>query len=267
MPSSIQRAGRCPTVAVLVLVLHSMAAHCFLSGRTIPVAVAIRRGATPRMEATGDVVQLEKQLEILQLKKQIAEMQAQQAAQAEMASPLPSPPVPAPAEFLVPPPLPPVPALVLPPPLPRPPLVPAPVVPPPPLPEAEAPVCLDFNANPRECTELVDLNDLVGGLKPAFSFDYLPSPEKLLQLDTLIPLLGGLGALAIGYIGVNNWSEWLRPDDAASVRRKREERERLGLSEWDEEQAERAARDNLLAVVAIVVFEIVIFNLRNVNLP
>ena len=70
--------------------------------------------------------------------------------------------------------------------------------------------------------------------------------------------------MVAAYVGVTRASDWLRPDDAASARRKREERERLGLSEWDEEQANQAARDNVLVVVLIVAFELALFNLRNV---
>jgi len=35
----------------------------------------------------------------------------------------------------------------------------------------------------------------------------------------------------------------------------------------EQEQADKAARDNWLAVVLIVVFELALFNLRNVELP
>ena len=260
----MQCAGRCPTAVCLVLVLHSMTAHCLFCG-TAPVSVALRRGAKPRMEAVDEVAQLEAQLKILQLRAQIAEMEAQAPA----ASPIPAPgeqlasppplPVPAPSEVLnSPPPLPvPAPAevAVSEPTLPA----PAPVAP---LPEAE--VCLGLSGEARECTELVDLNDLLGGIKPAFSFDSLPSLDKLLQLETAVPLIGGLAIGYVGYVGVSKASKSLRPDDAATARRKREERERLGLSESDEEQDNQASQDGLVAAVLIVVFELVLFNLRNV---
>ena len=69
-------------------------------------------------------------------------------------------------------------------------------------------------------------------------------------------------------VGFNRVSEWARPDDAATAKRKREERERLGVSEGDQEQEDQLARDNWIAAVVpavlIVVFEIALFNLRNV---
>ena len=237
-------------VAVLVLGLLSGAAHCFPSRS--PVCVTSRRGAMPRMEATGEVAQLEVQLKILQLRAQLAEIEAQQAAPAVS-------PVPAPAEALVSPPsMPPAPAeFVV-----SEPTLPAPVVSQAPLPEGET--CLGLSGNPKACTEPVDLNELFGGMKPAFSFDVWPSLDKLLQLDTAVPLIGGLAALYIGYVGVSKASEGLRPDDAATTRRKREERERLGMSEWDQEKDNRTGRDGLVAAVLIVVFELVLFNLRNV---
>ena len=109
----------------------------------------------------------------------------------------------------------------------------------------------------------LDFGELFGGLKSVNSvFDVLPSWERLRELDTLLPIIGGLVALPIGFVGVRRATEWLRPDDAASARRKREERERLGVSEWDQEQESRNARDNVLAAVAILVFELVLFNMR-----
>ena len=241
---------RRPTVAVLALLVLPMATHCFSSLNRAVVSVVSQRGAMPRMDAIGDVAQLEAQLKILQLKAQIAEMQAQEAAPAVS-------PAPAAAGVLVSPPPLPVPApTVSEPTLP----IPAPIVSQPPLPEAE--VCLGLNAQPKECTELVDLNDLFGGLKPAFSLDGLPSPDQLLQPETAIPLIGGFVVLSIGYIGVRKASDSLRPDDAATARRKREERERLGISEWDEEQSNNLARDGLVAALLIVVFEVAIFNAR-----
>lgn len=257
MPSHRRR-----TVAVLALLVLPMATHCFSSLNRAVVSVVSQRGAMPRMDAIGDVAQLEAQLKILQLKAQIAEMQAQEAAPAVSPAPAAAgvlvspPPLPVPAPAEVPPPLP-VPApTVSEPTLP----IPAPIVSQPPLPEAE--VCLGLNAQPKECTELVDLNDLFGGLKPAFSLDGLPSPDQLLQPETAIPLIGGFVVLSIGYIGVRKASDSLRPDDAATARRKREERERLGISEWDEEQSNNLARDGLVAALLIVVFEVAIFNAR-----
>lgn len=250
-----------------VLMLLFPAAHCF-SG---PILVSVQqRTALPRMEAAGDVAQLEAQIKILQLKAQIAEMQAQQ----QQAPPPADAPVPATAEVLASPPattpvVPATPETVLaspPPPLPVVPAAPVGSQPPLPLPDTET--CLDMSGNPRECTpadfgELVDLNELVGGIKPAFSFDVWPSLDKP---ETAIPLIGGFVVLTVGYFGVSRATKSLRPDDAATTRRKRMERERLGLSEadQDDEQGGGIAPDDLVAVVLIVLFELALFNLRNV---
>ena len=114
---------------------------------------------------------------------------------------------------------------------------------------------------------MVDLDELLGDFKPAFSFDALPSPDKLLQLDTAIPLIGGLAVLALGYDAVRKGAKSLRRDDAATARRKREERARLGLPEEEEEEDNPIAWENWIGVILIVGFELALFNLRNVNLP
>ena len=192
------------------------------------------RGGKPVMgaanaDAQAQIDGLQAQLEILRLRAQIEELERSKATAVTPLS-VPPPPVPAPV-----------------------------VSSQPPLPEAET--CLNLNGDPRECTELVDLNELLksSGIKPAA----LPSPDQLLQLDTLIPLIGGLVALTLGFRGFSKAAEWLRPDDAASARRKREERERLGITEWDQEQEDRNARDNLIGAAVIIIFELVLFNSRN----
>ena len=139
---------------------------------------------------------------------------------------------------------------------------------------------MTWDGVPSKCPDELDLVDprtLLGDFElPSVqrALDALPSPSQLLQLDTLIPIVAFLGALLGGYFAITAASQSLRPEDAATTRRRREERERLGVSEADEEQrvleqeqADKAARDNWLAVVLIVVFEVALFNLRNVELP
>ena len=235
-----------------MLSLHSIATHSFSAGRT--ATVTIRRGTMPRMEAQiEDVAELEAQLKILQLKARLAEMQAQQAAPAVSPPPAPAelltspPPLPQPAEVLTSPP--PLPPLV---PMPAPPIVAQPI----PLPEAEL-NCADFNGNLRPCpTELVEMDDLLGDMKP---FSLPDSP-----LEAALPLLGLIVALVLGYRGASNFAESLRPMDAATARRKREERERLGITEEEEEQSNQEAQSGLVAAVLIIGFELVLFNLRGV---
>lgn len=253
MPAATLRIGR-PTVAMIVLALRT--AHCF-TGRAAFVSFAYRRGANPRMDATGDEVQLE--AEILLLKKQLAEMQARQTAPAEA-------PVPSSAEVIASPPLLPVPAptdtLTSASPLP----MPAPVVSQQVLPEVEK-ACLDLSGNPKECTEPIDFNEFINGIKPASSL----APENLLQPETAVPLVIGLATLVVGYDAISKAAESLRPDDAATARRKREERDRLGISNLDlqaEEEEQRIARDNMIqttiAIALILGVELALFNLRGV---
>ena len=139
---------------------------------------------------------------------------------------------------------------------------------------------MTWDGAPIKCpdeSDLVDPRTLLGDVElPSVerALEALPSPSQLLQLDTLVPVVGYLGALLGGYFAITAASQSLRPEDAATTRRRREERERLGVSEADEEQrsleqeqAEKAARDNWLAVGLIVIFELALFNLRNVDLP
>ena len=102
----------------------------------------------------------------------------------------------------------------------------------------------------------VDFGELVGGVKSPFQFF-----DAIQQLDPP-SLIGGVVALSVTYVAITKAVEWLRPDDAATARRKREERELLGISEWEQEQDSRNARDNVLAAVAILIFEFALFSMR-----
>jgi hypothetical protein len=183
-----------------------------------------------------------------QLQAQIAELERQNVA-AAAASAAPS----APAGMLpeaVPsvPPLPTVPSGALP-------------------PADDVPMCATFSGDIIPCQKPEDLVNFGELFKPppvdGFEIS-VPSLEQLKDLDTLLPLIGFLAALPAGFIAFSKVTAWLRPDDAAATRRKREERERLGVTEDEQEQESRTARDNLLVVVLLVVFEIVLFNLRGV---
>ena len=204
------------------------------------------------------------QAQIEALQAQIKELERQNPAAAELPAATAAVAPSAPAEVLAPAPLPAVVSSA--PPLPAIPSAPLPAVAPSaPLPVDDVKTCATFDGQTIPCqqpAELPDLGDLFGGLKAGIA---VPSFEQLMQLDTLLPLIGGLVVLSFGFVGFSKVAEWLRPDDAASARRKREERERLGVSEWDQEQAFQVARDNWIAVVLIVGFELLIFNLRNVG--
>ena len=67
-----------------------------------------------------------------------------------------------------------------------------------------------------------------------------------------------MAVLAWGYTFVPKIAAWARPDDYKSARRKRAERERLGISEWEQDQADRDVRDGIIAAVVIVLFELAI---------
>ena len=212
-------------------------------------------------DTQAQIEALQAQLQLAQLKAQLAELERQKSTEPAAAAP------PAPAELAVPAPLP---EVVPPAPLPA--AVPAPLpaaVPSARPPVDDVPTCATWSGETVPCrteADLVDFGELFG-VKSAAP----PSWEQLQQLDTLLPIIGVLGALSIGFIVLPKATESLRPDDAAATRRKREERERLGVSELDEEREEQEkqiARDNtiqsLVAVVLIVLFELAIFNLRNV---
>ena len=206
-----------------------------------------------------DMAQIEAQQAALQAQQ--AQLQAELAAYAELerksraaaaASAAPS----APAETAVP--SAPLPEAVpsAPPPLPT-------VVPPEaPLPADDVPMCATFSGETIPCQKPEDLVDFGELFKPppvAEGFEF-----SLQNLDTLIPFIGFIAALPVGYIGLSKVTVWLRPDDAAATKRKQEERERLGVTEEEQEQEDQTARDNLLVVVLVVVFEIVLYNLRGV---
>ena len=222
-------------------------------------------------EVQAQIAALEaEQQKLAQLRAQIAELE-HQGTPAELpaagASATPS----APAEGLVPsesaaptavvvPPSEPLPAAVAPPAEPLPAVIPS--TPPP----TDDVLCLNLRGDAIPCQkpeDLVDLSELVGGSKSINQvFDAIPSWEQLRELDTLLPIVGGLVTLSVGFVGAGRFAEWLRPDDAATARRKREERERLGLSE-EEDDNQGIAPETLVAVVLIVGFELALFNLRN----
>ena len=232
-----------------------------------------RRGVRPRMEAAVDVQaqmeSLQAQLKILQLRAQIEELERAKAPGVLDAVPTPTPALPEVAPLPLPqlaaPPS--LPALAAPLPSPAPPL---------PLP-AEELNCVTFSGTPTKCpdaSDLVDPAELLGGFElPSIqrAIDALPSPEQLFQAETLLPIVAVVAALFGGYFVTTAASQSLRPEDAATTRRRLEERERQGVSEsdleqseWEEEQANRVARDNWIAALLIVVFELVLFSLRNV---
>jgi len=205
------------------------------------------------MEATvqEQIDSLQAQLKMLQLQEEVAALEREKAVTA----PVVPPPTPADAPTPLPQPVashPPTDVLA---------------VPPPPLPADDVLACTTWDGVPIKCMEtadLVDFDQFIGGSLP--SLDRAINAVKQLSIvDNLLPILGGLGALYLGYVGVSAASESLRPDDAATAKRKREERERLGLTEWDEEQKNQAAFYNWVAVVLVVGFELVLFNLRNVG--
>ena len=191
------------------------------------------------------------QAQIAELRARIAELERQKAAELPAAVDLAAPT--APAELAISPaPLPttaPVEQVIPPASLPV-------VVPSAPSP-LEEDICINLSGQQVPCQkELVDFGELVGGVKSPFQFF-----DAIQQLDPP-SLIGGVVALSVTYVAITKATEWLRPDDAATAQRKREERERLGISEWEQEAESRNARDNVLAAVAILVFEFALFSMR-----
>ena len=184
-------------------------------------------------DTQAQLAALQKQLEIAQLRAQIAELERQKAAE------LPAAVAPAPAEQVIPP-------------------APLPAVVPsasPPVDDVE--ICINLSGQQVPCQkELVDFGELVGRVKSPLQFF-----DAIQQLDAPL-VIGGVVALSVTYVAITKATEWLRPDDAATAQRKREERERLGISEWEQEAESRNARDNVLAAVAILVFEFALFSMR-----
>uniref|UniRef100_A0A7S0LNS3 Uncharacterized protein n=1 Tax=Coccolithus braarudii TaxID=221442 RepID=A0A7S0LNS3_9EUKA len=143
-------------------------------------------------------------------------------------------------------------------------------VPPASLPVDDIATCATWDGEIVPCQrpeDLVDLGELFGNLKSVNQISYgIPSWQQLQQLDTLLPSIGVLVLFSVGYVGISSSSELLRPDDAPTARRKREERERLGVSEEDEEEGKRIAQEKWIGAVVpailIVVFELALFNLR-----
>ena len=243
-------------MAVLLLSLQTTWALSFRAYCPLALVRPRHHGLKPCMaEIAADDVQaqidiLKAQLQMAQLQAQISELENQKAAELPSAAASAAPS--APADLVVP-------------------SAPQAVVPSAPLPVDDVATCATLRGETIPCQQpgdLVDLNELTGGLKSVNQvFDTLPSWEQLQSADTVVPIIGGLVALVGGLVIVSKVSEWLRPDDAATARRKREERERLGVSEWDQEQNDQIAQDRwieaVVPAVLIIVFELVLFNLRN----
>ena len=223
--------------ALLLLSLHSTSAF-MVHSRPLAFALPHRAGLTTgpslwrpcmTVAAAGDlqaqIDALEAQLKMARLQTEALELERQKPAEppAAATSAPPDPPrldsvlpsAPSPETIMSPPPLP-------------------TGIPSAPLPVDDVATCATLTGQTVPCQQpedLVDFGELVGGIKSFGDFSGLPSWQQLLESDTLLPLLGGFVALSIGYVGLTKGAESLRPEDAATTRRKREERERLGCPE------------------------------------